>query len=84
MTIKGRVIVTVVWTALVLGAGVYALYYAHEHPIPGADENARAEKLGEAVGTVAVVGWAVIWLPLAFRRGWERRASQAKRRGKRR
>lgn len=79
MTVKRRVMVSLVWTSAGFVAGGLCVYYVMNHPVPGVPEKVAAERLGNVVGFVLTIGYAAIWLPYAFQVGQKRRAKRAKR-----
>ncbi|MFO0950786.1 MAG: hypothetical protein U0835_06445 [Isosphaeraceae bacterium] len=78
MSLRYRIIASVVWLVVGLGLGLLALWYLGSHPIPGASQQKRAEQLGQAVAYTISFGWAVLWIPWAYQKGQERRAAAAR------
>jgi type II secretory pathway component PulM len=73
LTVKTRVIATIVWSVLCLCVGAYGLWYIMEHRIRGVRVEERTAVLGAGIGVLMSIGYAVIWLPLAARIGKKRR-----------
>lgn len=88
MTLKIALWATAIWTAVIVAASALMIWYVVKHPIPGVSMEKRAEMLGSGTGVVACIGYAVIWLPLAYKIGKKRReereaAKRAKKSGTR-
>ncbi len=79
MTVKRRIIISLVWTAAMFMAGVFGVYYVANHPVPGVPEEIADERIGNVVGLVITIGYAALWLPYALKVGRDRRAGRAKR-----
>lgn len=75
MTLKFAVIATAVWTLATAGLGAIAIWIILTHPIPAVPPEVRAAQLGSGMGTLAGIGYAVIWIPFAALRGRQRRAA---------
>jgi type II secretory pathway component PulM len=73
MTIKTRVVATIVWSVLMLGVGAFGIWYILEHRIPGVRAEERSARLGGGIGVLMSIGYAVLWLPLAAKIGRKRR-----------
>ncbi|MFG0336036.1 MAG: hypothetical protein ACF8TS_21970 [Maioricimonas sp. JB049] len=71
MSLKLALILTAIWTALIVAAGAGLIWYIIEHPIPGAED--RAALAGSGLGTLASIGYGAIWIPLAIRIGKQMR-----------
>lgn len=84
MTLKQRVVITAIWTALIFVIGGVGIWYIGAHPISGVRTEARASKLGGGVGVLATLGYGCIWLPYAASIGKQRRAEREKAKRKRR
>ena len=77
MTGKRLILVSVVWTVLMVGVGLMGVWYVTEHPVRGSRTTDRANRLGSGVGALTVIGYAVLWLPYAAKVGKRRRAERA-------
>lgn len=76
MTVKRLILASVLWTVVAIGLGLLGVWYIVEHPVPGASSEARSERLGQATAFLVTVGYAVLWLPFAYKVGQRRRAEQ--------
>ncbi len=82
MTIKNRIIISVVGLILALGIGLGTLYVFTGGSAAKASK--IAEPLGQVFGLVVVFGLACLWLPYAARIGKERRAEMDRNKKKKR
>jgi hypothetical protein len=86
MTPKRLILISAIWTAVIIAVGFLGIWYIMEHPVPGARAEDRAARLGSGLAVVTVIGYAVLWFPWAFKVGLKRREKRARqaRKGKRR
>jgi hypothetical protein len=83
MTLKLALILSAVWTLLIVVVAAVILWYVTTHPVAGASSDQRAAMIGSGLGVVACIGYAVLWMPLAAKVGARRRAErERKRKGK--
>jgi hypothetical protein len=73
MTTKLALILTGVWTLLVVGACGVGISFVTTR-VPRHQQDERARLLGTGTGTLAVIGYGAIWLPWAV--VWGRRRRQ--------
>ncbi len=85
MNFKKLLLISVVWTVVAAGLGMFGVSYILSHPIRGVSSDARSAELGRGVSVIITIGYAFIWIPAAYRYGQKRRDAQARKaRGKRR
>ena len=84
MSVKKLVVVTIVWTVLSLGVGVYGIWYIVQHRIPGVRAEERSARLGAGLGVLMCIGYAAIWLPFAAKIGRKRRLEREARKNAKR
>jgi hypothetical protein len=72
MSTKLALILTGVWTVLVIAGSIAAISFVAAK-VPRHQQEARAQKLGAGVAVVAAVGYGAVWLPWAAARGRDRR-----------
>lgn len=77
MSLKASIIASVVWTVVVVIAGIAMIAYIGTHPVPGASTEQRTQMAGSATGTVAAIGYGAIWIPFAMVAGKKRREALA-------
>lgn len=76
MTLKTILIATSGWTLFAIIVSVALISYIVTHPIAGVSSEKRAQMLGSGVGIFVSIGYAVIWLPYAFKVGKKRREAR--------
>lgn len=79
ITLKTIIILSLFWTLLILGVGMFGLWYIFENPIRGVRAEDRAAKLGSGTGVLMSLGYAVLWLPFAYKIGKKRREARESR-----
>lgn len=72
MTVKRLIGLSVIWTVLMTGAGMFGVWYIIEHPARGLRSEERSAQLGGGLGVVTSFGYAALWLPFAFKLGQKR------------
>jgi hypothetical protein len=77
MSLKNAIVASIVWFVLITVFSGVSIWYIISNPVAGATAEQRSAMLGSGVGTVAVIGFAAIWLPFAFKLGQERRKAAA-------
>ena len=82
MTLKKRILISVVGLILALGVGIATLYVISDGS--AAKEEKLAEPLGQVFGLIVVLGLACLWLPYAAQIGKERRAEMQRNKKKKR
>lgn len=78
MTRRLALILSGVWTAVVLVAAVAVVWYVVTHPVRGMTQDQRAAKVGGGMGVAAGIGYGIIWIPYAAQVGQRRRAERAR------
>ena len=76
MSLKTALVATAAWTLLAIVASVGLISYVVTHPIAGVSAEQRGQMLGSGVGIILSIGYAVIWLPFAYKAGKKRRESR--------
>ena len=80
MTLKLALILSGVWTLLIVIVSVIIMSYVGTHPAGGASSEERAAMVGTGMGVVTCIGYAALWLPLAAKVGAKRRAERERKR----
>ncbi len=75
MSLKFALMATAVWTVATAGLGAIAIWSLLTDPAAAVTAEVRAAQLGSGMGTLAGIGYAVIWIPFAALRGRQRRAA---------
>jgi hypothetical protein len=78
MTLTRRIVLSVLWTIVMAGAGLAGGWYLVKHPIAGMSVESSGERFGQAVGLAIAVGYGLLWIPWAYRVGRERRRERAR------
>lgn len=78
MTWKTVLIASAIWMGLVVLISAVLITMLIRNAPGGIPSNERASQLGSAIGTLAGVGFAAIWLPFAFSRRHQRLAKPRK------
>lgn len=73
MTVKQLFVASILWTLMMVGAGMLMAWYMSERARFAPDAAQQAKRLGEAVGTITGIGYGLIWLPYAYKIGRARR-----------
>ncbi len=73
MSTRRALILTGVWTLVVIIASIAAIWFVVAK-VPRHQQEEQAEMLGAGVAAVAVVGYGAVWRPWAAARRRERRA----------
>lgn len=73
MTVRRRIMISLVWTTACFIVSALSIYYFMNHPVPGVSEDVVAERLGNVVGVVLTLGYMALWLPYAFQAVRKRR-----------
>ena len=76
MTLKTILIATAGWTLFAIMVSVALISYIVAHPLAGVSAEKRAQMLGSGVGIFVSIGYAVIWLPYAYKVGKKRREAR--------
>lgn len=76
MTLKRVLILTGIWTVLMVGVGAAAIWYIATHRVPGVRAEDRASQLGSGLGLLMTFGYACIWIPYAAKVGKQKRAER--------
>ena len=76
MSLKTALLATAAWTFLAIVASAALISYVVAHPIAGVSAEQRGEMLGSGVGVILSIGYAVIWLPFAYKVGAKRREAR--------
>ncbi len=78
MTVKLALILSAVWTLLMVVIGVAVLLSIGSQGVGGTIGEERAAMVGTGMGVLTSIGYAALWLPLAARAGARRRAERAR------
>ena len=63
---KRLILPCLLWTVLMLSAGLAGVWRIHTHPLTGVPAELRAAKLGMGIGALTATGYAVLWLATAL------------------
>ena len=73
---KTRILISIGVFLLAVAVGAGVMFHISGERISNAEKRQRAEKLGTGLGTMASIGFAVIWLPYAAQVGKRKRAEK--------
>lgn len=76
MTLKTILLATAGWTLFAIVVSVALISYIVANPVAGLSAEKRAQMLGSGVGMFVAIGYAVIWLPYAYKLGKKRREAR--------
>lgn len=78
MTLKLALILSAVWTLIMVVIGVAVLLYIGTQGVGGTSARERGAMVGTGMGVLTSIGYAALWLPLAAKVGARRRAERAR------
>ena len=73
MTIKKRILISIAWFALMIAMGIGGVFWIQSDTPNNEERTERAGVLGTGLGCLGGVGFAVLWLPYAYRLGKQKR-----------
>ncbi|MDG1897700.1 MAG: hypothetical protein P8J37_22605 [Fuerstiella sp.] len=73
MTIKKRILLSIAWFSLIIGAGIGGVFWIQSETLNNEERTQRAGVLGTGLGCLGGIGFAVLWLPFAYRLGKQKR-----------
>jgi hypothetical protein len=73
MTIKKRVLISIAWFVLMIVVGIGGVFWIQSDTRNNEERTQRAGVLGTGLGCLGGVGFAVLWLPYAYRLGKQKR-----------
>ena len=73
MTVKKRILISLGWFVLMIALGIGGVIWITSNTRSNAESTQRAGMLGTGLGCLGGVGFAVLWLPFAYRLGKQKR-----------
>lgn len=76
MTIGKRILVSIAWFMLMIVVGIGGVFWIVSETQNNTERTQRSGVLGTGLGCLGGVGFAVLWLPFAYRLGKQKRAER--------
>ncbi len=76
MTVKKRILMSIGWFVLMIAVGIGGVFWINSSTRVSEVRIERAGILGTGLGCLGGVGFAVLWLPLAYRAGKQKREAR--------